>query len=43
MNSAIDKAGEFVDSKTDGKFKDAVNSVQEAAKNALKDDKKDDK
>jgi MT0933-like antitoxin protein len=43
VGSAIDKAGEFVDSKTDGKFKDTVNSVQEAAKNALKDDKNDDK
>ena len=43
VNSAIDKAGEFVDSKTDGKFKDTVNSVQEAAKNALKDGTKDDK
>jgi hypothetical protein len=41
VNSAIDKAGEFVDSKTDGKFKDTVNTVQEAAKNALKDGKKD--
>ncbi|HYX98163.1 MAG TPA: Rv0909 family putative TA system antitoxin [Mycobacterium sp.] len=38
----LDKAGEFVDSKTDGKFKDTVNQVQEAAKNALKDDKKED-
>ena len=37
VGSAIDKAGEFVDSKTDGKFNDTVNQVQEAAKNALKD------
>jgi hypothetical protein len=37
VGSAIDKAGEFVDSKTDGKFKDTVNQAQEAAKNALKD------
>ena len=43
VGSAIDKAGEFVDSKTDGKFKDTVNHVQEAAKNALKDGTKDDK
>ena len=43
VDAAIDKAGEFVDSKTDGKFKDTVNSVQEAAKNALKDGTKDDK
>jgi hypothetical protein len=41
VGSAIDKAGEFVDSKTDGKFKDTVNQVQDAAKNALKDDKKE--
>jgi MT0933-like antitoxin protein len=43
VDSAIDKASEFVDSKTDGKFKDTVNQVQEAAKNALKDGTKDDK
>jgi hypothetical protein len=42
VGSAIDKASEFVDSKTDGKFKDTVNQVQEAAKNALKDGKKED-
>src|SRR5258708_37216386 len=42
VDSAIDKASEFVDSKTDGKFKDTVNQVQEAAKNALKDGKKED-
>lgn len=41
IDSAIDKAGEFVDSKTDGKYKDAVSKVQEAAKNALDDGKKD--
>jgi serine protease inhibitor len=37
VNSAIDKAGEFVDEKTDGKFKSVVDQAQEAAKNALKD------
>ncbi len=42
VGSAIDKAGDFVDSKTDGRYKDTVNQVQEAAKNALQDDKKDD-
>jgi MT0933-like antitoxin protein len=42
VEAAIDKAGEFVDSKTDGKFKDTVNQVQEAAKNALKDSEKGD-
>jgi MT0933-like antitoxin protein len=40
VGSAIDKAGEFVDSKTEGKYKDTINTVQEAAKNALKDDEK---
>jgi antitoxin protein of toxin-antitoxin system len=39
VNSAIDKAGEFVDSKTDGKFKDVVDKAQEAAKNAIHEDK----
>ena len=43
VGSAIDKAGEFVDAKTDGKFKNTVNQVQEAAKNALKDGTTDDK
>ena len=42
VEAAIDKAGEFVDSKTDGKFKDTVNSVQEAAKKALDDGEKGD-
>jgi hypothetical protein len=42
VNSAIDKAGDFVDAKTDGKFSDTVNSVQDAAKNALKDGKTED-
>ncbi len=37
VNSAIDKAGEFVDSKTDGKYKDVVDKAQDAAKNALND------
>ena len=40
VDAAIDKAGEFVDSKTDGKYKDAVSKVQEAAKNALDNDDK---
>ena len=40
VGAAINKAGEFVDSKTEGKYKDTVNKVQEAAKNALKDDEK---
>jgi hypothetical protein len=37
VNSAIEKAGEFVDEKTDGKYKDVVDKAQEAAKNALND------
>jgi hypothetical protein len=39
VNSAIDQAGDFVDSKTDGKFKDVVDKAQEAAKNAIHEDK----
>ena len=42
VEAAIDKAGEFVDSKTEGKYKDTVNKVQEAAKKALDDGAKDD-
>ncbi|MBO0880509.1 MAG: antitoxin [Mycobacterium sp.] len=42
VDTAIDKAGEFVDSKTEGKYKDTVNKVQEAAKNAIDDDDKGD-
>ncbi len=37
VNSAIDKAGEFVDSKTDGKYKDVVDKAQDAARTALTD------
>ncbi len=39
VKSAIDQAGDFVDSKTDGKFKDVVDTAQEAAKNAIHEDK----
>jgi hypothetical protein len=42
VDMAIDKAGEFVDSKTEGKYKDTVNKVQEAAKKAIDDDDKGD-
>jgi hypothetical protein len=42
VDAAIDKASEFVDSKTEGKYKDAVNKVQEAAKKALDDGAKGD-
>jgi hypothetical protein len=37
VSSAIDKAGDFVDEKTDGKYKDVVDKAQDAAKNALND------
>ncbi|MGH3557767.1 MAG: antitoxin [Mycobacterium sp.] len=42
VDTAIDKAGEFVDSKTQGKYKDTVEKVQDAAKKALDDDDKGD-
>jgi hypothetical protein len=42
VDAAIDKAGEFVDSKTEGKYKGTVNQVQEAAKKALDDGAKGD-
>lgn len=35
VEQAIDKAGDFVDSKTEGKYADAVDKVQDAAKKAL--------
>ena len=37
VDAAIDKAGEFVDSTTEGKYKDTVSKVREAAKKALND------
>jgi MT0933-like antitoxin protein len=42
VDAAIDKAGEFIDSKTEGKYKDTANKVQEAAKKALDDGTKGD-
>jgi hypothetical protein len=42
VDAAIDKAGEFVDSKREGKYKDTVSKVQEAAKKALDDGEKGD-
>jgi antitoxin protein of toxin-antitoxin system len=42
VETAIDKAGDFVDSKTEGKYKDTVDKVQEAAKNAVDDGDKGD-
>ncbi|MFV8162443.1 antitoxin [Mycobacterium sp. 134] len=35
VEQAIDKAGDIVDEKTQGKFSGAVDKAQEAAKNAL--------
>ena len=36
VNTAIDKAGEFVDDKTQGKYSDTIHKVQEEAKKATK-------
>ncbi|MFZ0835475.1 MAG: antitoxin [Mycobacterium sp.] len=35
VDTAIDKAADVVDSKTQGKYKDKVDQVQEAAKKAV--------
>ena len=35
VDAAIDKAGDLVDEKTQGKYKDTVDQVQEAAKKAV--------
>lgn len=35
VEHAIDKAGDFIDEKTGGKYKDAVDKVQDAARHAL--------
>jgi hypothetical protein len=35
VDTAIDKAGDIVDSKTQGKYTDTVDKVQEAAKKAI--------
>lgn len=35
VDTAIDKAADIVDSKTQGKYKDKVDKVQEAAKKAI--------
>lgn len=39
IGDAVDKAGDFVDDKTGGKYADKVDKVQEAAKKAIPDDK----
>ncbi|MGO4617307.1 antitoxin [Nocardia sp. 2YAB30] len=36
VDAVIDKAGDLVDKKTDGKFVSQVDSAQEAAKKALR-------
>jgi hypothetical protein len=35
VDTAIDKAGDIVDDKTQGKYKDTVDKVQDAAKHAV--------
>ncbi|MEU6585148.1 antitoxin [Nocardia sp. NPDC046763] len=37
LEPLIDKAGDLVDQQTDGKFADAVDKVQDAAKQALRE------
>jgi hypothetical protein len=37
VDTAIDKAGDFVDAKTESKYADKVDKVQDAAKKALDD------
>jgi hypothetical protein len=39
INEAVDKAGDFVDQKTGGKYSDKIDKVQEAAKKAVPTDK----
>lgn len=38
VDSAIDKAGDIVDQKTQGKYAQHVDKAQEAAKNAIRKD-----
>ena len=38
VEQAIDKAGDFIDEKTGGKYKEAVDKVQDAAKHAVEKD-----
>ncbi|MDJ0393876.1 antitoxin [Rhodococcus sp. G-MC3] len=37
IEGAVDKAAHFIDNKTDGKYADKVDKVQQAAKNAIPD------
>jgi hypothetical protein len=41
VDTAIEKAGDLVDSKTQGKYAETVNKVQDAAKKALHDGAED--
>ena len=43
VGQAIDKAGEFVDDKTQGKYSDTIHTVQEEAKKVAGTDGSDDK
>jgi hypothetical protein len=38
VEAAIDKAGDMIDEKTEGKFSGAVDKAQDAAKNAVHKD-----
>ena len=38
VDAAIDKAGDIVDDKTQGKYKDTVDKVQDAAKKAAEEE-----
>ena len=38
VDTAIDKAGDVVDKKTDGKYSQHVDKAQDAAKNAIRKD-----
>ena len=40
IDGAVDKAGDFIDNKTGGKYADKVDKVQDAAKNAVDKNKK---
>ena len=43
VETAIDKAGDFVDDKTQGKYSDTIHKVQEEARKAAESAAKDDK
>ncbi|MEW2014776.1 MULTISPECIES: antitoxin [unclassified Rhodococcus (in: high G+C Gram-positive bacteria)] len=37
IDDVVEKAGDFIDSKTDGKYSDKVDKVQDAVKKAIPD------